>query len=70
MEYQLKCEIQCCQICNEWIDQTNKLVIINRKHYHKKCIISLYREFSHTQKLVLCSIPCPPYQPPCLHSLT
>lgn len=51
MEYQLNCEIKCCRICNEFIEQTNKLVIINHKHYHRDCII-LCRGFLHTQKLV------------------
>jgi hypothetical protein len=40
---QLKCEIKCCEICGDWIDWTNKLIIINRKHYHRGCIISLFR---------------------------
>lgn len=65
MDYQLKCEIQCCKICNEWIEWTNKLVIIKNKHYHRKCIISLYREFSHTQKLATCLTPSLPYHQPC-----
>ena len=42
MDYQLKCEIQCCKICNEWIEWTNKLVIIKNKHYHRRCIRQLY----------------------------
>ena len=51
MEYQLKCEIKCCRICNEFIEQTNKLVIINHKHYHRDCII-LCREFLYKPLLV------------------
>ena len=38
--YELKCEIKCCEICGDWIDYTNKLIIIKHKHYHKSCIIS------------------------------
>jgi hypothetical protein len=35
----LYCEIKCCEICNEFVETTNKLVIIKNKHYHKDCII-------------------------------
>jgi hypothetical protein len=62
--YELKCEIKCCEICGDWIDWTNKLVIIKRKHYHKNCILTLYREFLHTQKLAPCLIPSAPYRQP------
>ena len=51
MEYQLNCEIKCCRICNEFIEQTNKLVIINHKHYHRDCII-LCRVSLHKSLLV------------------
>lgn len=67
MEYELKCEIRCCLICGDWIEYTNKLVIINRKHYHKNCIISLCREFLHTQKPVPCLNPSHPYPLPYPH---
>lgn len=40
--YELKCEIKCCEICGDWIDWTNKLIIIKRKHYHKNCIVTLF----------------------------
>ena len=60
MEYQLNCEIKCCRICNEWIEQTNKLVIINHKHYHRDCII-LCRVFLHKPlpaQMSYPSVPC------------
>ena len=40
--YQLKCEIKPCEICNEWIEYSKTLVIINHKHYHRRCILDLY----------------------------
>lgn len=42
MEYQLKCEIRRCEICQHWIEQTNKVLIIKQKYYHKNCIVTLY----------------------------
>jgi|APGre2960657404_1045060.scaffolds.fasta_scaffold08157_4 late competence protein required for DNA uptake (superfamily II DNA/RNA helicase) len=66
MEYQLNCEIKCCRICNEFIEQTNKLVIINHKHYHRDCII-LCRVSSHTQKLVPLMNPSVPSYLPSPH---
>ena len=33
MEYQLKCEIKCCRICNEFIEQTR--IFINPKLEYK-----------------------------------
>ena len=66
MEYQLKCEIKCCRICNEFIEQTNKLVIINHKHYHRDCII-LCRGFLHTLLPVQFQNPSVPYHQPYPH---
>lgn len=66
MEYQLKCEIKCCRICNEFIEQTNKLVIINHKHYHRDCII-LCHGFLHKSLLVEHLTPSVPLYPPSPH---
>ena len=67
MEYEMKCEIRCCSICEEWIEYSKTLTIINRKHYHKNCLISLCRVFLHTQKLELCLNPLPPNPQPYPH---
>jgi hypothetical protein len=40
-EYELKTEIKICKICKDWIDCTNKLVIIKHQHFHKECLVSL-----------------------------
>lgn len=66
-EYEIKCEIRCCQICGEWIEYSKTRTIIKRKHYHKNCIISLCREFLRTQKLELYLNPLPPYHLPYPH---
>ena len=65
--YELKCEIKCCEICGDWIDWTNKLIVIKRKHYHKNCIVTLYREFLRRQKLAPYLIPSVPYHQPYPH---
>lgn len=67
MEYEMKCEIRRCSICEEWIEYSKTRTIINRKHYHKNCLISLCRVFLHTQKLELCLNPLPPYLQPYPH---
>lgn len=51
-EYEIKCEIRRCSICEEWIEYSKTLAIIKRKHYHRQCIISLCREFLHKLTLV------------------
>lgn len=51
-EYEIKCEIRCCTICDKWIEHSKTRTIIKRKHYHRQCIISLCREFLHTLTLV------------------
>lgn len=51
MEYQLNCEIKRCVICDKWIEQTNKLVIIKHKHYHKDCITYLLGRVSLCRSL-------------------
>ena len=66
-EYEIKCEIRCCSICSNWIDYPKTLVIINRKHYHKNCLIFLCREFLHTQRLVPYLNPSPPCPQPYPH---
>ena len=63
----LYCEIKCCEICNEWIESTNKLVIIKNKHYHKDCVI-LCRLSSHILKPVPCLTPSAPSLHPSVHS--
>lgn len=52
IEYQLKCEIKCCEICGDWIDWTNKLIVIKRKHYHQNCIVDLYLKLQPLNHLV------------------
>ena len=66
MEYEMKCEIRCCSICGEWIDRSDQLVIIKRKHYHKNCII-LCRESLCKSLLVEHWNPSAPSFPPSPH---
>lgn len=66
--YQLKCELKPCEICNEWIEETNKLIIIKHKHYHKDCIISLYRLSLCKSWLEQKNCPSVPSSRPSLHS--
>lgn len=66
IKYELKCEIRRCEICQHWIEQTNKVRIIKKKYYHKSCII-LYRESLHTQKPALCWNPSAPSHRPSSH---
>jgi hypothetical protein len=44
MEYELKCEIKRCQICNKWIEYSNTLMIIKHKHFHRDCIMRFFFE--------------------------
>ena len=51
-EYELKCEIRCCSICGDWIEYSKTRTIINRKHYHKNCILGLYLQMLKVNHLV------------------
>jgi len=49
-EYEIKCEIKQCLICNKVIEYTNQLVIVKHNHYHRCCLDKIWLQIEKMER--------------------